>query len=210
MTHLQQDLDSTQQNHRTLLETIEKRDEVLSQLESQRTNQEQTLIQVELTYQKVKREMLGLGEELGRYHQGGVAGVDLGVRGEEQIHAGESNSSSGSGSGSDGIAVVPNVMASNLSREVQHMSTTIRCLQEDLQRQEQVKDTTTAELHRLIEMVTTERDALRALVDESNRQVTDRQQATTDEHTMTQRQKNDHDRRCREMLVCRILQHAVQ
>ena len=90
------------------------------------------------------------------------------------------------------------------------MSTTIRCLQEDLQRQEQVKDTTTAELHRLIEMVTTERDALRALVDESNRQVTDRQQATTDEHTMTQRQKNDHDRRCREMLVCRILQHAVQ
>ena len=206
MTHLQQDLDSTQQNHRTLLETIEKRDEVLSQLESQRTNQEQTLIQLELTYQKVKREMLGLGEELGRYHQGGVAGVNLGVRGEEEIHAGESSS----GSGSDGIAVVPNVMASNLSREVQHMSTTIRCLQEDLQRQEQAGDTTTAELHRLIEAVTTERDAVRALVDESNRQVTDRQQATTDEHTMTQRQKNDHDRRCREMLVCRILQHAVQ
>ena len=196
MIHLQRDLNIIQEENQTFLEKIEERDELVAQLESQMSSQEQTLRNVDETYQEVKREMIRLGEELGRYHHGGANGVDLNAQ-VEQNNVGES----GSGSDGGGVVVVPNVMVANLSSEVKHMSVTISSLRGELQRQERAGDEATAELHRAIVALTSERDAVRALVDESSRQMTDRQQSSTDDFTLTQRQKNEQERRCRELLV---------
>ena len=212
VAHLQKDVDITQQHNQTLLETIANRDEAVAQWESQVASQEQTFRDVDETFQRAKREMVGLREELGRYHQGGVAGVDLDMQGEE-IHHGESSSGSGGGgSGGSGVGdmVVPNVMVSNLSGEVTHMSATALSLQEELQRQAQMGNAATAELRRAVEALTRERDAVRALVDESSRQVADRQQTSTDEHMLTQRQKSEHERRCRELLVREERTHTAK